>query len=215
MTSLARKLKNDVETELDEASVTRVDGVEVVLDVQGSEVVARRAKSCLVAPEVGDRVLVAFGRDRRAFVLAVLEGERAAATVAAEGDLEFKVAGRFGVSATDGVELVSGTAVSFIANALKARAFEADLVIDRLAYVGSRVRAEVSAIKTIAAAADSVFERVTQRVKRSFRFVEEADTVKAGRIDYAADTALTMRSKNAVIAAEELAKVDAEQIQLG
>ena len=60
-----------------------------------------------------------------------------------------------------------------------------------------------------------MFERVTQRVKRSFRFVEDADTVKAGRIDYAADTALTMRAKNTIIAAEELAKVDAEQIQLG
>jgi hypothetical protein len=70
-------------------------------------------------------------------------------------------------------------------------------------------------VKTIASAIERVAERVTERVKRSYRFVEDADTLKAGRIDYAADSALTMRAKNAIVAAEELAKVDAEQIQLG
>jgi Protein of unknown function (DUF3540) len=213
--NVARKLVNEVETRLDEGTVVRVLDGEIAVSVDGHDVAARRAKSCLVAPEAGDRVLVAFGKDRQAFVLAVLEGARAGATLASEGDLSVKVAGRFDVTANDGVDLVSGGAISFVANAIKARAFEADLVLDRLAYVGRAVRAEVQAIKTIAAACDGVFERVTQRAKRSFRFVEEADTLKAGRIDYAADTALTMRAKNAVLAAEELAKVDAEQIQLG
>jgi hypothetical protein len=62
---------------------------------------------------------------------------------------------------------------------------------------------------------DSLFERVSQRVKRSFRTVEDIDQVRANKIDYASESTLALRAENAVVHAEELMKVDASQIQLG
>jgi hypothetical protein len=216
MANAARKLlsHHKVEPHLEEATVVAVDEALVARTADG-DCEVRRAKSCLVAPSVGDRVLLAFGQGRTPFVLAVLEGE-AASTIAVDGDLDVKVrGGRFAVSATEGVEVVTGGALSFVSKALQARAFDADLVVDKLSYVGALVRAELDALKTVATTADSVFERVSQRVKRSFRFVEDSDNVKAGRIDYAAKSVIGMRAKNTIVAAEELVKVDAEQIQLG
>jgi hypothetical protein len=52
-------------------------------------------------------------------------------------------------------------------------------------------------------------------VKRSYRFVEEADQVKAQRIDYAAEKSVCLRGENALVVAEELVKVDGGQIHLG
>jgi hypothetical protein len=63
--------------------------------------------------------------------------------------------------------------------------------------------------------ADSLFERVSQRVKRSFRTVEDIDQLKAKKIDYAAESTLALRAEHAVVHGEELIKVDGKQIQLG
>jgi Protein of unknown function (DUF3540) len=60
-----------------------------------------------------------------------------------------------------------------------------------------------------------VLERCHQRVARSYREVEETDQVKAGQIDYTADTSLQLHAKYALVTADQLVKMDAEQIHIG
>jgi hypothetical protein len=221
MQNLARKLNREQVT-LDEGTVVDVkDGI-LTVRVGDFDVSARRAKSCLVAPEPGDEVLVSFGRGGRCFVLALLERQEgdgeapAKTTLSVEGDLEVNVAkGRFGVRAARGVALTSGDEVSLVGKALHVSALEGTIFVQKLAYLGSRLRAEVEAIKTLGTVCDSVFDRVSQRVKRSFRTVEDIDQLKAKKIDYAAESTMALRADNAVVQAKEIVKVDAGQIQLG
>ena len=70
-------------------------------------------------------------------------------------------------------------------------------------------------MKTVGRSVDSVLERLHSRVSRSYRRVEELDQVKAGQIDYQADTSLQLHAKYALVTADDLVKVDAEQIHLG
>ncbi|MDI3290148.1 DUF3540 domain-containing protein [Polyangium sp. 15x6] len=219
MHSAARKLNRELTT-IDEGTVVDVkDGV-VTIRVGDFDCAARRAKSCLVAPAPGDAVLCSFGPGGRCFVLAVLEGAESEAKpktlIEVEGDLDLVTgSGKLGLRAAKGVSVASGDEISLVGRALSVSALEGKLFVQKLAYLGDRLKAEIEAIKTVGTTRESIFERVSERVKRSFRTVEDIDQLKANKVDYAAETTLAMRAEHAVVHAEELIKVDGKQIQLG
>ena len=94
--------------------------------------------------------------------------------------------GRFVVAAQEGVDLVSGGDVSVVSGRVNVNAADGNVVLERLTFLGTFVRAEIEKIKLFAEHVDSVVDRVAQRVKRSYRTVEETDQVRAERIDYVA-----------------------------
>lgn len=192
------------------------DGGFVVRTASG-ERKARRAVSCLVEPEVDDRVLIAFEPGGPAFVLAVLEREAGAtATWAHDGDVNIRVGrGRLAMAAPEGVTVISGQDVSVISGSVKMTATDGEFALDRLTVLSSLVRAEIGKTKVFGESVDTLVGRVTQRVKRAFRFVEEIDQLKTKRIDYTASQVAQIHAGNAVVSAEELVKVDGEQIHLG
>jgi Protein of unknown function (DUF3540) len=177
---------------------------------------ARRAKSCLVAPEIGDTVLCASSPEG-AFVLAVLQGrEGAPTTVAADGDLHLQArGGRVEVSSSEGVDVVTGGAVSMTSAEIDVRARTGSIAIEELGFFGKLVQAEVAKIALAAEEVDSAVTRLTLRAKRVFRFVEELDQTRAGTVDLRAQNLVGIRGENALISARVLAKIDGEQIHLG
>jgi hypothetical protein len=213
--SAAKKLAN-AGAYLETGRVERVvdDVIEVRLD--GGTCRARRAKSCLVAPEIGDKVLYAV-EDEGAYVLAVLEGRDDAPTrIAVEGDLQLQSrGGRVLVGGREGIGLVSGREVSVTAGEVSVRAPKGSVAIEELGYLGRLVQAQVSKVALAAKEIDTAAERLSQRVKRAFRFVEELDQTRAGTVDLRAQSMVGIRGENAVIAARVLAKVDGEQIHIG
>ncbi|HOI15056.1 MAG TPA: DUF3540 domain-containing protein [Geobacteraceae bacterium] len=164
---------------------------------------ASRAFSCLLAPEVGDVVLLAGPRDRGLYVLAVLERPGCgAARLSTEGDLSIEVrSGRLAVSAAEGLDFVSRKAISIASDRLEARAREGSL------FFGS--------VRLIAGAVDSAFERLRQTVRHAFRTVQEIDHLRAGQIDYSAEGNLRLHGENTLMTARELVKADAKQIHVG
>ncbi|MGK3985912.1 DUF3540 domain-containing protein [Sorangium sp. So ce136] len=203
------------ETYLETGKVERVGGMVEVRFMSGS-CEARRAKSCLVAPEVGDTVLCAI-EPEGAFVLVVLEGSDGAPTkLVADGDVEVQArGGRVTLCASKGVDIVSGGDVAMTSAELHVRATKGSLGIDELRYFGRLVQAEVTKLALVAQQVDSVLTRLTQRAKRVFRFVEELDQTRAGTVDVRAQEMVALRGENTVISARVLAKVDGEQIHIG
>lgn len=216
MQNLAKKLEPAEATQLS-GYVVRVEGGGVVVRADRGELRARRAMSCLLDPALGDRVLVAVVEDGSAFVLAVLERQDdGAAAVTMDRDLAFRLpSGRFDVVAKDGVGLVSTGEVSVVAGGVEVKAVDGRLSIDRITALGRHLLAEVANVKVVAGAIDSVLDRFTQRVKRSHRIVEEMDQVRAERIDYSAEKSMHLYAENALVTAEELVKLDGENVHLG
>jgi hypothetical protein len=218
MNNLARKLHRDGDIQEAVGVILRSDGEgRFAVHTDDGEVHARRAVSCLVAPELHDEVLIKMAGDGRAWVVAVLEREEGARTrVVFEGDMDIELPkGRLGMSAAKGIDLTAGKAVSINAGELNVSAFAGSVVLQKLSYVGTLLSAEVQAIKTVAATVDSVLERFSQRVKRSYRKVEEIDRVQAKEIHYAAENNAFLSGENALVTAEELVKLDGEQVHLG
>ena len=217
MNNLARKLENDaLSHEIGRVTGTREGGLFGVRTEAG-EYRAKRAVSCLLEPEVGDTVAILSTQAGVCYVISVLEREAGATgRIVVDGDLEIQLpAGQFTVAAQESVNLLSAKEVAVVAGALRVNAREGNLVIDRLALLGSYASAELEKIKVVAGSLDQVLDRFSQRVKRSFRKVEELDQVKAEHMDYTAKSSMSFHAQNALVTAEELVKVDGEQIHFG
>lgn len=162
---------------------------------------ARRAFSCLVAPEPGDLVWVAGAGD--VYVLAVLERPGSAdARITGEGDLTLELrSGRLTLAATEGVDLISRKTVSVTSERIDARAKEGHLFVDKLTMVGETL--------------DAAFERLSQTVRRCYRRVLDLDSLRAGQIDYASQGNLRLHGENTLMTARQLVKADGEQIHIG
>ena len=209
MASAARKIEPTAVFE-ETGKVVGRKGAELMVESGSGAYAAKRAVSCLVEPEPGDLVLAAVTQSGAAYVLAVLERPLGApAILSAEGDLSIRLpSGRFAVAAQEGVDLVSAKDISVVAGELKVTAASGAVAVSRLSFVSALVQGEIERVKLLA-------ESVYQRVKRSYRVVEEIDQVKAERIDYAAKEHISLHGKNALITAESLVKVDGDQIHLG
>lgn len=173
-----------------------------VVRTEGGDYRARQAASCLLVPELSDRVLVCVG-PRDCFILAILE-RRAAARARLEfaGDLEICVRqGSFRVNAQHGLSLAASQEVSVAAKGVRICAGEANVVLRR--------------IRIFADSCESIVTRLLQRLRISQRVVEELDQVRAGQIDIVAEQELRLRSQNTLVQAAALVKVDGGQIHLG
>jgi hypothetical protein len=217
MRSLARKQGQRVLVTQELGTVARAGGAALVVRTDAGELQARRAKGCLLEPEAGDLVLVAVATDGRCYVLSVLEREAGApASLVADGDLNIKLpAGRLGIAAQDGIGLVSAKEVSVVSAGLSVNAVDGDVALQRLSFVATFLRAELDKAKVLAGSLDSVLDRLSQRVKRAYRTVEESDHLRAERVDYVAKKTMSLRGENTLLTAQELVKVDGEQIHLG
>lgn len=200
---------------LEAGCVERISATAIEVRLGSNVFDARRAKSCLVAPEVGDKVLCTV-EPEAIFVLAVLDGAGTGTKVTADGNLELHArGGRVSVSASNGVDIVSGGDVAMTSADFHVHAKRGSVAIDELGFFGRLVKAEVAKVALIAQEVDSVLTRLSQRAKRVFRFVEEIDQTRAGTVDMRAEHLMAIRGENAVISARVLAKVDGEQIHIG
>jgi hypothetical protein len=173
-------------------------------------IAATRAKSCLVAPDAGDRVLCALDGGR-VFVLAVLEGAAASTRVVTDGDLAIESGGELALTAGSGATGL----LRFAARELRVRAKVAAIAADELGFVGRTVEAQLEKLAVVAAQIESRADRLLQRAKQAFRFVEGLEQVRAGVVDIRAESLAALRGQNTVVAARALAKLDGEQVKIG
>jgi len=182
----------------------------------GEPVDARRAKSCLTMPELGDRVLCAIGAEET-FIIAVLEG-KADAPNRLVSDTSVELSSRKGgvsVVAAGAVDVTGIEGVRLAGKELHVRAGIGTVAIDRLGFVGRELDAKLSRLAVVAEQADQFVDRLVQRAKRVYRFVEEMDQTRAGSVDIRAEKLLGLRAENAIVSARVLAKIDGEQIHIG
>lgn len=215
MAAVASKVQN---TEaIQESAIVLKDVPLKLRGASGVEYEAERAASCLLAPKAGDEVLVCLLPDRRAYVLAVLVRDAGGKTeLAVDGDLKLSAAhGRVEIVASEGVSVVTPSDVEMVAGKLSIRAVAATLASEAMTVVGKSVHQEIERVRVVARTLDATLDRFTQRAKQSFRLIQETDHLRAERMDYRAEKAITMHGEHAIVTAEELVKVDGGQIHLG
>lgn len=213
MKNLATKMDEDLVFQT-MGTIVRVEGPVLVVRTDRGDLRARRAVSCLVEPTLHDFVLVG-GQAKTCYVLAILERESPDAKLVCEGSLDIKVGATCRIVGTDGLELITPKSVNVTSGELGIHTARAKLFASEIVAIGAEVLGELTNVKLRGTFLDKVYERVSERVQRSFRRVDELDQLKAKQMDYLAEETLCLRSENMVAVAKELVKVDGEQIHFG
>ena len=190
------------------------DGIEV--EIAGESFTAERAVSCLVRPEPGDEVLLVVPAIGPLYVLAVLRRDAHDPLRIGAEDRELSLHARaVRITGATSVDLAAGSDLRMTARAVELRGCTAGVFFEKVEFVSRRVLSEVERARTAFGVLEGVVDRLTQRIGRSYRYVEDLDLTRAGQIDLRAERALNMRGRHTVITAEQLVKVDGEQIHLG
>ena len=186
----------------------------LVVEDEGRDLVARRAASCLLAPEPGDRVVVALTPEP--FILAVLvrHGERAA-EIGFVGDARIVASGRLELRGEEELGLRSRGAVSLLSRALGIRTGRTELFSQQLDAVVQRARSSFDELGIVSRLVDRVSERVSERAERVYRFVGELDQLRARHLDYRAAETAQLKGDSTVVTARQVVKVDGEQVHIG
>jgi hypothetical protein len=212
MSIAALRLEPADEASQDFADVVEIRGPSIVVENGYGRRTVERAASCLMDPQVGDRVLVVQSREE-AYVLAVVQSERAGAHMTVDGVFEVH-AQSFVVRSVKHVSL-AGDAVGIAGSSLRMSAASADVLFDKLGYFGSEVISRVGTATLVLDVLESVVDRARQQFRRSYRMIEESEQVDAQRFEVRAREQLTLSARHAFVHAAELVKVMAEQIHMG
>jgi hypothetical protein len=179
------------------AEVLSRDGEACTVLQDGRETTARRAFSCLVEPEPGDVVLVAQG----AYVLAVLERRSAAA---------------MRIALPDGATVAAdGGRLNLAAQTLVMQAATTQLATQTLGVAATQTDARLGRVSAIAEAIETIATRIIGRFRRSYRFVEEGEHLRARDIDQRASGHMTLKGDTTTLQAGLVVKIDGAQIHMG
>ena len=177
----------------------------------------KRAVSCVVQPEVNDLVLVSLSSLGGGYILAVLERvEGAKATLSFDSDVDIRTSeGSLSIASKQGIDLASTESINLIASRLGIASSEGEINISRLTFLGSFFEGSLETVKLLARTFDAITERFFRRTKRSYRFIEDTDQVKAGSLNYVADKSLMLRGTFSQMTAKEDVHIDGERINIG
>jgi len=188
-----------------------------VIDTHSGRYTAKKAVSCLLEPGKGARVLMAGDPEGDCYILSVLEhGIEKKCSVQFDGDVEMVTKnGQFQIAAQKGINLTTVDSIGMISSELKVHSNQAEISISQLFYLGTSIFAQLSKIKVLATTVESTIQRLTQKLLRSYRTVEDIDQVKAGKIDYRAEKTMSLHGKYSLITAKKDVKIDGKMIHMG
>lgn len=180
----------------------------------GRQYQVKRAASCLLRPDPGDKVLVSGDVAGGLYIIAVLEqGTR--------GRMILQVDGELAVSA-DTLSLTGRDRLTMQTDAFSLEADSGavntkDWSIKSLDYTLTSVELNVVSVTSryTGDQRESYYQSVSETTSRSARYVTGTDTVKAINIDYAADFIARLNGNTTFINGETIMKVDGKQILMG
>jgi hypothetical protein len=216
MDNLARVLDSE-QAFLEYGKVIGSEDRYFTVETDRAEMQATKSVSCLVEPLPGDTVLVSQTASGKCYVLSILEREDQGPTsLAFDGDVDLRAReGRLRLAAQEGIDLVSAKDTALISAQLSVNSVQGEVSIQHLSFFGNFLQGQIQKIKLIGQACDSVLERVSQRVKRCYRRVEELDQLTAGQLNYRVNKLMSLRGKYSVLTAEEDVRIDGDKILMG
>lgn len=175
---------------------------------------ASRAASCLLVPELHDRVWF-VAAEGEAHVIAVLER-------AGEGPAQLRVDGEAELNATclrlrgsESLELETEGRLSARSDKLELRARLAQVALDECTAVLRKLWTHARESTLVTRVRELFTERLTSHAKVSTRSVETIDQLRAGAIEHRAQDTALISAKQTLIQGGQIVKVDGAQIHMG
>lgn len=177
----------------------------------------KKAASCLIQPEKGDKVLFAAGIDDNCYILSILEKHVPGANrIILDGNTKLICEnGKIDLASQDGISFTTAGTIDLVSSKIALVADLGEIFISRLTFIGSFLQSQVAKIKLVAGTLEHFADNYRQKVKKSYRTVEDFDHLKAGKIDYNAEKYISLRGEHSIITAKEDVRINGERIHMG
>ena len=203
-------------------SILRTGRVESVISgdiricVSGDILTAKKAFSCIIAPEPGDMVLCTADEKGEAYVLGIIErpkNQTATLTFPSHtridiprGSLNIHTGGHMTLCA-DELNCLSDRAIH------KSR--EAVVAYDQITATGTEIQASFKTVRLISHLIHSMAKQVIHVFQGYIRNTENTDMVKAGRMTRCAKGLYAVDSEQTVMKSKKNTIIDGEKILMG
>lgn len=177
---------------------------------------AKKAVSCLVCPEIGDKVLTVSLASGTSNILAILERKQSQTThLKFDGDVDISSSKSIRMVANERIDALSADKMNFDSNELNIHSNKSSLLFDKLSLSGNEACHSINKIRVLAKYIETVSETSKQVMKNSFRLVSGLESVKAGEIIQRVKKRFTIQSKQVSMLAEQDAKLNGKRVHLG
>ncbi|MFA5181991.1 MAG: DUF3540 domain-containing protein [Syntrophales bacterium] len=186
-----------------------------VLADDGRVLGAQRADGCLLTPEISDRVLLAEDGSNEGFILNVLvkSGRRSEILIPGAGEITTGD-GELSLKAAN-ISVSGQKSASFAAPEVSFTGVTARTSFLSFSFLAQTLEAKIGKAATVIEALDTVCGRLTERLKTSFRWIENFEETKAGRISTIVKERFAVRARHASLLTEEEVTIDGKKIHLG
>jgi hypothetical protein len=198
--------------------VTRIeDGGYCIVHCEATDWRVERAASCLLAPRVGDTVLISGPVPEQTYLIAIIrQAQPETACLETQGNMVIACPqGSISMRAAQSISLESRESMALDAASLSMRADSAQCTVGQLDYLGSGARFTVGSVRLIGRACEIVMDQISQMAQNVFRLTQDTEQLRAGRIDYQAEHTARMHAQHTLVTGTDLVKVDADQIHMG
>lgn len=177
---------------------------------------AKQAFSCVINPEIGDRVLV-NQCDGECYILAIVDRPTNddmtiafpgnAKMVAKEGDLEL-ISG-------ESCKITSAYRTDITTASVNINVLESNVVTEQANIRGNKLTNQWLETNMFSKAINVVTDVVTQKIKNSFKTVDGVEQKKSVNFLQNVTKTLSIRSRDSVFTARKDVKIDGERIHMG
>ncbi|MEB8434451.1 DUF3540 domain-containing protein [Cocleimonas sp. KMM 6892] len=193
------------------------DGTYQVLSEDGVINKVQKAIGCVIEPLKGDKVLIEAEIGGKAYITNVLERSVSEiSTIKVQGGLKLRVeGGGLQVQSENGIDFTTLKTMSITSEQMDIRAEESNIYFSKLSYMGKSLISKLETMSIFGGLMNFIMDTVVQKSKTSHRVIEDSEYVKSRHINYQAQHIMQMHGKNTLLTAEELVKLDGDQIHLG
>jgi hypothetical protein len=178
---------------------------------------ASRAFSCVIRPESGDRVIYSRDEYSHCCILSIIERPTGTdASVSFPGNVNIHANnGSVTIAGDQGLQLASAKSLNMVAGDLNVAAGKGTVNVADILAIANQFTGNISKIRIFADTIDSVAERLSQKLRNSFRMIEGVDHTRAGEVLTTVRNLFSLRSRQAAMLAKKDMKIDAERIHMG
>lgn len=183
-------------------------GADLTLLWAGATIKSKTAVSCLLQPDVGDKVLLEFDDENQAYVLAILDRE-----TVSESSLLLPNNTR--VKAKESLILESEESISLASKAYSQSSESLAVKFDQAAISGKKLHSNIELLHSVSRIMSQVASQAVQKFKSYVRKTEESDQVQAAHMARQVSGLYNMQSKHTILVSEKDTKIDGEHIHMG
>ncbi|MBC8440584.1 MAG: DUF3540 domain-containing protein [Deltaproteobacteria bacterium] len=197
-------------------SVVSIISDEIIINMTGDTIKAKKAFSCIIDPQPGDIIICSESENGMIYILGIIERPATQKmNISFPSDVAFQAnQGSLNIHFSDNVTIASKD-VNFFSKKVIHKSQEAIVSYDNITANGNELQASFKTVRLISNLINTMAKQVIDRFKGYIRSTEDNDMVKAGQMTRRADGLCSIDSKYTIMNSKKITKIDGEKILMG